>query len=600
MCVARFVLCHKGPCAGKTTALSALRTRLTDLGLHVVTVPENATMVFGNSGGYWPGWAENRQYHRELQKTLLLLQMDLETRMSAIAELHARSKDVQVVLLCDRGVLDGRAFCESDEEWNTIISAAGTTDSAILERYDLIFHLVTAANGAAEHYEYGATSRNPSRFHNPDQAIEADEKGRTAWSKHPHLAVIDNSTSFDQKVTRVLRRICHRLHLPLPSHAPLWRHQLRGPVPDSAFPAGVKVSTTHRTVHSLEDDTFALRVIKHDRGSGQVSYTRMDRKAEGTLIRNELANERQYDALVRESGRKVTQTVVRSFVWEGRYMELNAYPQRTTRQGADMSLDIEPWDGEINGHQKEEANGKDHPLQSSQSAVAINLGSESCGTTRPRSQHQLSVPHFLKPFIVSTTSGQSCDQGSLSSMAGLKRSAEPDSTSCGSRMDVDATDRPTKSSRTALVQRDGGKTERPPFLKRSLTHLAAEELPARPLAAAMSDRGKGGVRCKLKNSAEHGEEEQVKQDGEESEEELNLPLTAFTQEAAESDSENGDTGREEGVPSPSLSYAQHHTRLPTKPVGASPSMRTYSSHSHLAGIHDFCVDHYCFFDVAQR
>ena len=56
-------------------------------------------------------------------------------------------------------------------------------------------------------------------------------------------------------------------------------------------------------------------------------------KAEGTSIRNELANERQYDAMVRESGRKVTQTVVRSFVWEGRYMELNAYPQRITRHG---------------------------------------------------------------------------------------------------------------------------------------------------------------------------------------------------------------------------------------------------------------------------
>ena len=57
-----------GLCAGKTTALSALRTRLTDLGLHVVTVPENATMVFGNSGGYWPGWATEREHHRELQR----------------------------------------------------------------------------------------------------------------------------------------------------------------------------------------------------------------------------------------------------------------------------------------------------------------------------------------------------------------------------------------------------------------------------------------------------------------------------------------------------------------------------------------------------
>jgi hypothetical protein len=100
-----------------------------------------------------------------LPQTLLLLQADLETRMGAIAALHARSKDVQVVLLCDRGVLDGKAFCETEEEWQMILDAAETTEGAILQRYDMVCHLVTAAKGAAEHYEYGATSRNPSRFH---------------------------------------------------------------------------------------------------------------------------------------------------------------------------------------------------------------------------------------------------------------------------------------------------------------------------------------------------------------------------------------------------------------------------------------------------
>ena len=95
-----------------------------------------------------------------LPQTLLLLQADLETRMGAIAALHARSKDVQVVLLCDRGVLDGKAFCETEEEWQMILDAAETTEGAILQRYDMVCHLVTAAKGAAEHYEYGATSRS--------------------------------------------------------------------------------------------------------------------------------------------------------------------------------------------------------------------------------------------------------------------------------------------------------------------------------------------------------------------------------------------------------------------------------------------------------
>ena len=69
---------------------------------------------------------------------------------------------MQVVLLCDRGVLDGKAFCETEEEWQMILNAAETTEGAILQRYDMVCHLVTAAKGAAEHYEYGATSCNPS------------------------------------------------------------------------------------------------------------------------------------------------------------------------------------------------------------------------------------------------------------------------------------------------------------------------------------------------------------------------------------------------------------------------------------------------------
>ena len=387
-----------GPCAGKTTALSALRTRLTDLGLHVVTVPENATMVFGNSGGYWPGWASNREHHIELQRTLLLLQVDIETRMLAIAELHARSKDVQVVLLCDRGVLDGKAFCE-EGEWEKVSASAGLSEADMIARYDMVCHLVTAAKGAAEHYEYGAGSRNPSRFHNPEQAVEADEKGLEGWAAHQRLEVIDNSTPFDQKVKRVLRRICRHLHLPLPSHAPLRRFELFGPILDDVFrKAGVRVTRTSRTIHSLEDNTFALRVTKHDRGDGDVAYTRAERKGEATCVRNELANERQYDALVRESGRKVTHTVVRSFVWQGQYMELNEYPKKETAEGnPDMSLDIEPADEEEHQAEEEPEAGRDV------AAAAVEgdeeqEGEEGRRLSGSRLHGRRVIPEFLLPF----------------------------------------------------------------------------------------------------------------------------------------------------------------------------------------------------------
>jgi hypothetical protein len=224
-----------GPCAGKTTALVQIKERLTNLGLHVVTVPENATQVFENSGGYHADWAtqSGRQGHVSLQRTLLRFQMDSERHYTALAELHARTRGTPAVLLCDRGTLDGKAFCE-DTEWDTILLEEGLTEQELITRYDIVCHLVTAADGAAHFYEFGEGSRNPSRFHNAQQALESDRKGLRAWGRHPDLRVVDNSTGFELKVQRVLRAICAKLDLPQPQES-FQRMTLSGPVDERVF-----------------------------------------------------------------------------------------------------------------------------------------------------------------------------------------------------------------------------------------------------------------------------------------------------------------------------------------------------------------------------
>ena len=184
---------------------------------------------------------------------------------------------------------------------------------------------------------------------NPEQAIEADEKGLAGWAAHPRLEVVDNSTPFDQKVTRVLRRICKEMVLPLPSHAPWKRFPMCGPVSDDVFlKAGVQVTTTRQTVHSLDADDFKLRVTKHDRGDGDVNFVQEERRGEALVCKNELASERQYDTLVRERVQQTVHKVVRSFVWQGQFMELSSY-QKTAAAESQMdymSLDFEPTEEE--------------------------------------------------------------------------------------------------------------------------------------------------------------------------------------------------------------------------------------------------------------
>eukprot|EP01047_Picozoa_sp_COSAG01_P029048 COSAG01_NODE_1978_length_8747_cov_87.182007_8_plen_150_part_00 len=47
-----------------------------------------------------------------------------------------------------------------------------------------VIHLQTAAVCAAGQYEWGATARNPHRFHNPTEARTADKAGEQVWRAH--------------------------------------------------------------------------------------------------------------------------------------------------------------------------------------------------------------------------------------------------------------------------------------------------------------------------------------------------------------------------------------------------------------------------------
>ena len=51
------VLLTGGPCGGKSSALATLHDELTRRGLHTIIVPESATTVLRNSGGFDPAWA---------------------------------------------------------------------------------------------------------------------------------------------------------------------------------------------------------------------------------------------------------------------------------------------------------------------------------------------------------------------------------------------------------------------------------------------------------------------------------------------------------------------------------------------------------------
>lgn len=193
-----------GPCAGKTTAMSWIQNAFTKKGFAVLFVDETATQLI--SGGAAP-WLSTSG--RDFQRWLMQLQLDKE---KAFTEIGKTMNNQKILIVCDRAALDNRAYM-SDADFRYVLNALNTNEVALRDQYDAVFHLVTAAKGAERFY---TLANNAARTETPEEAAALDDKLIAAWTGHPHLRVIDNTTDFDTKMRRLIGEITAFLGEPEP------------------------------------------------------------------------------------------------------------------------------------------------------------------------------------------------------------------------------------------------------------------------------------------------------------------------------------------------------------------------------------------------
>ena len=193
-----------GPCGGKSTALSWIQNEFTEKGYTVLFVPETATELI--TGGVAP-WTcgTNADY----QKFQLKLQLEKESVFEQAAKTMNKEK---ILIVCDRGALDNKAYMTA-EEFEDALRHINTNEVELRDNYDAVFHLVTAAKGAEEFY---TTENNTARTETVEQAAVLDNKTISAWTGHPHLRVIDNSCSFEEKMKKLIAEISTFLGEPEP------------------------------------------------------------------------------------------------------------------------------------------------------------------------------------------------------------------------------------------------------------------------------------------------------------------------------------------------------------------------------------------------
>lgn len=184
-----------GPCAGKSTAISWVQNAFTQMGYSVLFVPETATELI--TGGVAP-WTcgTNCDY----QKCQMKLQIEKE---KIFCEAAATMDAEKVLIVCDRGALDNKAYM-NELEFASVLGALGANEVELRDQYDAVFHLVTAAKGAADFY---TTANNTARTETVEEAVAMDDKLISAWTGHPHFRVIDNSSDFENKMRRLVSEI---------------------------------------------------------------------------------------------------------------------------------------------------------------------------------------------------------------------------------------------------------------------------------------------------------------------------------------------------------------------------------------------------------
>ena len=200
----RKIVLTGGPCAGKTTAQNWISNYFSKRGYTVLFVPETATELISNGVTPWT-CASNYDYQS--------YQIKLQKIKEEIFEQAALGMQTsKVLIVCDRGILDNKAYMK-DVEFKRLLKDFNTNEVKERDSYDAVFHLVTAAKGKEKEY---TLSNNGARTESIEEARKLDDKTIAAWTGHPHLRVIDNSSDFEEKLERLLKEIASFLGEPEP------------------------------------------------------------------------------------------------------------------------------------------------------------------------------------------------------------------------------------------------------------------------------------------------------------------------------------------------------------------------------------------------
>ena len=183
-----------GSDAGKTTAMNWIQNNFEKKGYKVVFI-DSAAKEFINDG----------VLKGELKSTLKYqsIVIDMQIAKEKIYEEAAKQLPFEKILLvCKRGTIDAKAYM-SKRDFEYMLKERNLNEVELRDAYDAVFHLVTSASGAEEYFLID----DPLRDNLIEEAKRIDDQIINAWTGHKYFRVIDNRSTFQNKMKQLIKEI---------------------------------------------------------------------------------------------------------------------------------------------------------------------------------------------------------------------------------------------------------------------------------------------------------------------------------------------------------------------------------------------------------
>lgn len=279
--------------------------------------------------GYLSGGVRFQELTKEqaftLQEDIIKTMITIEDTFSHLAE--TRTQDT--LLICDRGTMDGSAYI-SRESWEKMKQKNGWNDVDLRDnRYNQVIHMVSAAKGAEDFY---TCVGHKTRLEDFEGARQLDTITADAWVGHPYYDVIDNSTGFEEKISRMIAAVCTRVGIDLGDRlAPnsvKRKFLVSSMAQDQDFPHYQEFHVVH---DYLVTPSRKMQARLRKRGQqGNWTYTHTIRRPEINDQSVELRmpiSEKDYEILLaqRDDQHYTVFKIRRCFLWNNQYFQLDMY-----------------------------------------------------------------------------------------------------------------------------------------------------------------------------------------------------------------------------------------------------------------------------------